>query len=167
MAGPVASGPVLAVSRGGTQHDRRVHLPQRRVADAQSVGDARTEALDDHIGTCRQRQERLAPFVILEVEQRTGHAPVARVCEVGRCDLHSSRARHRTYFGDRRAVVRKDARGTRRRTHRRQVEYPNALERRRPVVVPSRRLSHSYHSLMRTARAGARFPGAAARSSLG
>ena len=67
MAGQAGQRPVLAHARDRAVDDRRVDREHVAVADAETVGDAGTEALDDDIG------------LACEVE---GAGPVGRVLQV-------------------------------------------------------------------------------------
>ena len=64
VAGPVATGTVLAEAGGGTEDDRRVGGTESLVADAQAVGHAGPEALDDDVRIGGKRQEGVAAVVM-------------------------------------------------------------------------------------------------------
>ena len=138
MSGPVTPGTVLAVSRGGAQDDRRVCLAERCVSDPQTVSNTRTEALDHHVGFRDESQEGVPAVGGLEVEQRPGHATVARVGIERRGDLHTAGAGHRTDLGDRSPVVSEDPRGARGRPDRRKVENTHPLERWSHCAIPQK-----------------------------
>ena len=127
VAGPLPPGARLAESAGRAVDDSLVDGPHRPIADAEPVGHAGTETLDDHVAGSGDGQERLTTSVALEVEQRPAHAPMAAVGVRGRHHRHSGLPGHRPDLHHLRAVVGEQPAGPR----------PGATDARSRTLTPS------------------------------
>ena len=69
VAGPVGEVMALRIARTRQVHEPGVARVQRLEPDAEPVGDAGTERLDEHVGVVDESQEGLAPGIGLEVDR--------------------------------------------------------------------------------------------------
>ena len=111
VPGALGGRPVLAVPGGGAVDEARVGRRQDVPADAESVGDAGTEALDHHVAGGAERLGGAASALGFQVELHTPGASAARVGERRGSDRHRTRAGHGTHLGHLGAVVGEDGRG--------------------------------------------------------
>ena len=85
VAGHLGHGPVLAPARHAAVHEARVAGEARIGADAQALGDAGPEALDERVGLLDQRQHGLDALGVLQVDADRAAAAVHDVLRrVGR-----------------------------------------------------------------------------------
>ncbi len=126
-----------AEAADATEDEARVERPQRRAAEAEPIQDARAEALDQHVVAGDEPEERLAPGVRLQVEDGAALATI----EQGEDGVEAafSPRRHEPEvvtaawvleLVDLRAQISEHHRGEGAGQEARQIEDPNAFERR-------------------------------------
>ena len=130
VARPVGPGARLAEAGGRAQHDARVGGPQRLVADAETVHDARSKTLNDHVGFGGQPQEGTPSTIGFEVQEDAAHPPVGAVCVGRRGDVHIGVAGHRTHLDDVCTPVGQPPGGAHCGPHRGEVKHGDSVEER-------------------------------------